>query len=242
MNQTRPVATRALLVAARSHACGPASLNSNEIRAHGGGPRLPLCVSQQTGTIPMQISSSTHGDIRILAVSGRIDLYSAGSFYDALVEAVGDAHADLVIDLSGVVRLTSAGMGGLVVAAKLQQAAGHAIRLCGMSSTIKKFLSGRGHDHLLRFEPTLENAIQVLSPAHGEGEAAEVQGMDGARTSSAPKSDNVDAEVAIDQTMQALPREDAQVFIHFGRLAPEGDGTDPRQTDYPAAARNLTGA
>lgn len=149
----------------------------------------------------MQVSSSTHGDIRILAVSGRIDLYSAGSFYDALVEAVGDAHADLVIDLSGVVRLTSAGMGGLVVAAKLQQAAGHSIRLCGMSSTIKKFLSGRGHDHLLRFEPTLEDAIKVLSPAHGEGEATMAQGMVSVRTSLAHPSDNADAEAGIDQIM-----------------------------------------
>ena len=133
-------------------------------------------------------------------------------------------------------------MRGLVVAAKLQQAAGHAIRLCGMSSTINKFLSGRGHDHLLRFEPTLEDAIKVLSPAHGEGEAAKAQGTDGVRTSSAPKSDNADAELAIDQILQALRREDAQVFIHFGCFAPEGDGTAPRQTDYPAAARNLTGA
>lgn len=190
----------------------------------------------------MQISVTTHRDIRILAVSGRIDLYSAGSFYDALVEAVGDAQADLVIDLTGVVLLTSAGLRGLVVVAKLQQSAGRAIRLCGVTAAIKTFLRGRGYDHLLRFEPTVEDAIKALSPAHGERVAVMAQGMVGVRTSSAHPLDNADAELEIDQIMQMLRRENAQFFIHFGRFAPEGNGADRLQTDCPVVCRHLTRA
>ncbi len=190
----------------------------------------------------MQISVTTRRDIRILEVSGRIDLYSARSFYDALVEAVEDAQADLVIDLTGVVRLTSAGLRGLVVAAKLQQSAGHAIRLCGMTAAIKKFLRGRGYDHLLKFEPTVEDAIKALSPAHGEGVAVMAQGMVGVRTSSAHPLDKADAELTIDQILRMLHHENAQFFIHFGRLAQEGDGADPRQTDCPATGGHLTRA
>lgn len=190
----------------------------------------------------MQISVTTRRDIRILAVSGRIDLYSAGSFYDALVEAVRDAQADLVIDLTGVVRLNSAGLRGLVVAAKLQQSAGHAERLCGASPTILSFLRGRGYDHLLRFEPTVEDAIKALSPAHGERMAVMAQGMVGVRTPSAHPLDNADAELAIDQIMQILRRENAQSFIHFGRLAPEGDGADRLQTNSPVVGQHLTRA
>jgi anti-anti-sigma factor len=190
----------------------------------------------------MQISVTTRHDIRVLAVSGRIDLYSAGSFHDALVEAVGDAQADLVIDLTGVVLLTSAGMRGLVVAAKLQQSAGHAVRLCGASPAIRSFLRGRGYDHLLRFEPTVEDAIKALSPAHGERVAVTAQGMVDVRTSSAHPSDNADAELATDQIMQMLRCENAQFFIHFGRLAPEGDGADRFQTDCPVVGQLLTRA
>ena len=190
----------------------------------------------------MQISVTTRRDIRILAVSGRIDLYSAGSFYDALVEAVGDAQADLVIDLTGVVRLTSAGMRGLVVAAKLQQSAGRAIRLCGATAAIKTFLRGRGYDHLLKFEPTIEDAIKALTPAHGEGVAVMTQGVVGVRTLSAHPSDTADAELTVDQILQALRRENAQFFLTSGRLAPEGDGADRLLTDCPVVCRHLTRA
>ena len=190
----------------------------------------------------MQISTSTHGDIRILAVSGRIDLYSAGSFYDALVEAVGDAQADLVIDLTGVVRLTSAGLRGLVVATKLQQSARHAVRLCGASPAIQSFLRGRGYDHLLSFEETVEDAIKALSPAHGKGVAVMAQGAVGVRPLSAHTLDKTDAELRVDQILQMLRRENAQFFIHFGRLAPEGDGAAPRQTDCPVVGQHLTRA
>lgn len=190
----------------------------------------------------MQISVTTRRDIRIVAVSGRIDLYSAGSFYDALVEAVGDAHADLIIDLAGVARLTSAGMRGLVVAAKLQQSAGHAIRLCGASAAIKKFLRGRGYNHLLRFEPTVEDAIKALSPEHCEDVAVMAQGVVGVCTLSAHPLDKADAELTVDQIQQMLHHENAQFSIHFGRLAPEGDGADRLQTDCSVVGRQLTRA
>lgn len=190
----------------------------------------------------MQISFTTNGDIRILAVSGRIDHYSAGSFYDALVEAVGDAQADLVIDLTGVVRLTSAGLRGLVVAAKLQQSAGHAVRICGATAAIKTFLRGRGYDNLLRFEPTVEGSIKALSPAHGKGAAVMAQGAVGVRPLSAHPLDSADAELTVDQILQMLRQENAQFFIHFGRLAAEGNGADLLQTDCPVVGRHLTRA
>ena len=188
----------------------------------------------------MQILVTTHRDIRIVAVSGRIDLYSAGSFYDALVEAVGDAQADLVIDLTGVVRLTSAGMRGLVVAAKLQQSAGHAIRICGATAAIKWFLRGRGYNHLLRFEPTVEDAIKTLSPANGERVADMAQGVVGVRPLSAHTLEKADAGLTVDLILQMLHHENAQFFTLSRRLAPEGDGADLLQTDCPAVGRHLT--
>ena len=190
----------------------------------------------------MQISVTTRRDIRILAVSGRIDLYSAGSFYDALVEAVGDTQADLVIDLTGVVRLTSAGMRGLVVVAKLQQSAGRSMRLCCATPAIESFLRGRGYDHLLRFEPTVEDAIKALSPELGAGIAVMAQGVVGVCALSAHPLDTADAELTVNQILQVLSRENAQFFIHFGRLAPEGDRADRLQTDCPVVCRHLTRA
>ena len=190
----------------------------------------------------MQISVTTHRDIRILAVSGRIDLYSAGSFYDALVEAVGDAQADLVIDLAGVFRLTGAGMRGLVVAAKLQQSARRAMRLCGANPAIESFLRGRGYDHLLRFEPTIEHAIKALSPALGAGIAVMAQGVVGVGALSPHPVDKDDPHLTVDHILKMLRHENAQFFIHFGRLAPERDRADRLQTDCPVIGQFLTPA
>ena len=232
MNQTRPVAARAPLTV------DPATLAEDPHPRFAELRENHVLIQLGEG----QISVTTRRDIRILAVSGRIDLHSAGSFYDALVEAVGGARADLVIDLTGVVRLTSAGMRGLVVAAKLQQSAGRAIRLCGVTAGIKTFLRGRGSDHLLRFEPTVEDAIKALSPPHGEGVAVMAQGVVRARTLSAHPLDMADAELTVDQILQMLRHENRQFSIHFGRLAAEGNGADRFQTDCPATGRHLTRA
>ncbi len=172
----------------------------------------------------MQISVTTRRDILILAVSGRIDLYSAGSFYDALIEAVGNAQADLVIDLTRVVHLTSAGMRGLVVVAKLQQSAGRAIRLCGVTAAIKTFLRGRGYDYLLRFEPTVEDAIKALSPAHGERVAVMAQDVVGVRPLTAHPLNKADAELTVDQILQMLRHENAQSSSISDALRRKGTG------------------
>lgn len=70
----------------------------------------------------MQISTEDHGDLLEMRIAGRLDNEWAGHLSDAIDEAVRQGSHAIVLDLSGVVYISSAGIGALVRAYKQFQA------------------------------------------------------------------------------------------------------------------------
>lgn len=116
----------------------------------------------------MKISVSTRDDIRIVSVSGNVGFATAGRLQDALVSAIAAGYRKLIVDTSGVGDVTPAGMRGLVVAAKLLRSTGGALRISGAFPAVEAFLRHRGYDHLLRFDPNVNDAIKTLSATSAE--------------------------------------------------------------------------
>ncbi|WP_243769841.1 STAS domain-containing protein [Amycolatopsis acidicola] len=69
----------------------------------------------QSGQI-VQVTVEKHGEAAVLAVSGDIDMVTAPEFEKALMAALRDRPERLVVDLSGVDFLGSAGLTALVAA------------------------------------------------------------------------------------------------------------------------------
>lgn len=70
----------------------------------------------------MQISTEDHGDLLEMRIAGRLDNEWAAHLTDAIDEAVRQGSHSIVLDLSGVVYISSAGIGALVRAYKQFQA------------------------------------------------------------------------------------------------------------------------
>lgn len=112
---------------------------------------------------PMHISITSIHDILIAELAGTLNCMAAGPVYDALVRHIDEETCRLVVDISGVNRLTRAGVRGLVAAAKLCVTHGGKMRICGADSSATMLLSNLGFRHILKLEPTVESAVMALS-------------------------------------------------------------------------------
>jgi anti-anti-sigma factor len=75
---------------------------------------LPTKGHPLPGTDPISTSVTRHNGVAVLAVSGEVDLSTAPAFEAAIAEALDPAPTALVVDLSGVDFLASAGLQTLV--------------------------------------------------------------------------------------------------------------------------------
>lgn len=108
------------------------------------------------------ISFTTLDEILLAELGGTLDSRAAGPVYDALVQRINESACRLIIDMSGVTRLTRAGVRGLVVAAKLCVTAGGKMRICGADPAASHLLDSLGFHHILRLEPSVETAMIAL--------------------------------------------------------------------------------
>ncbi|TNM58364.1 STAS domain-containing protein [Streptomyces sp. NP160] len=106
----------------------------------------------------MQIAAEKYdrGRFRVLAVSGEVDVYSAPSLKGLLVDVIDSTSASrgqdgsetptngVVLDLSGVPFMDSAGLGVLVGAQRRAHGAGLALRLAGGSAQLHRLLAMTG--------------------------------------------------------------------------------------------------
>jgi anti-anti-sigma factor len=118
----------------------------------------------------MRLSVSTLDGILIVRIAGAVDSHTAGRLYDVLVDCVGEGRKKLIVNLSGVERVTHAGVRGLVVAARLLNFKQGEMRICGAGGSVETFLRSLGFGSLLKFDPTLEASVALLS--RGTREAA----------------------------------------------------------------------
>jgi anti-anti-sigma factor len=79
-----------------------------------------------------------------VAVAGEVDVEAAPRLRDALVEAVADGE-QVVVDLSSVTFMDSAGLSALVVAHRVAEARGVRLRLRGVPPRVLTLIA-RGHD------------------------------------------------------------------------------------------------
>ncbi|MCD4685430.1 MAG: STAS domain-containing protein [Anaerolineae bacterium] len=99
-------------------------------------------------------------DIRIIEALGRIDSDAAPDFGTALDDVLNDGHAKLVLDLSGIEYISSAGLREIVRAFKLARAAGGDLRIANPSNPAMTVLELAGLDTALSIFPTRTAAAQ----------------------------------------------------------------------------------
>jgi anti-anti-sigma factor len=88
----------------------------------------------------LDIAQEQRGEVRILALTGRLDLDSAATLQLALEDLIGAGAAHVVLDLSALGYLSNAGAEVIVATADRLKAAG-SLRLCGLAPGLREVLA-----------------------------------------------------------------------------------------------------
>ncbi|MBY8976471.1 STAS domain-containing protein [Rhodobacteraceae bacterium NNCM2] len=110
--------------------------------------------------------TSTDGDAcKIVLVAGRVDHTNAAVFGAELEKATGelDGKSGMVVDLSGLEFITSAGLRGLIIAQKKLSGSGARLAISGLSGTVADVFRISRFDTLFPVADTADAASALVS-------------------------------------------------------------------------------
>ena len=111
----------------------------------------------------MELSEKQVDAAAILVVTGRIDMATADEFRDRLLAAL--SRGPVVIDFSGVDYISSAGLRGLMLAAKQSRSTGTKVAVAALQPVVLEIFQISRFDKLLPCHPSVDAALAAVRPA-----------------------------------------------------------------------------
>lgn len=103
---------------------------------------------------------AAQGKVTLVEVSGRIDSMNANELGEALSDAIAENNVHLVLDLSQVEYMSSAGLREMVAAFKSARRAAGDLRIAQPSERVREVLEMAGLDAIFQIFPTQAQAVQ----------------------------------------------------------------------------------
>jgi len=107
----------------------------------------------------MEINVSEMKRVQLFEVIGRVDSTNAGELGAALDKTVDEGRSNLVLDLSNVEYMSSAGLREMVRVLKRVKRGGGDLRLANPSDRVKEVLELAGLDTIFEIYPTQVEAV-----------------------------------------------------------------------------------
>lgn len=107
----------------------------------------------------IDINVEQRDQITLVAVSGRVDSMNANQFGEALSTQISDGNAHLVLDLSSVEYMSSAGLREIVTSLKKAKKASGDLRLAQPSQRVREVLEMAGLDTIFRIYGSQDDAV-----------------------------------------------------------------------------------
>ncbi|MFZ9853505.1 MAG: STAS domain-containing protein [Limisphaerales bacterium] len=111
----------------------------------------------------MEIQTSTSGVATVVTVTGKLDTVTAPAFESRIREVIGGGSVRLVLDLSGIEYISSAGLRGLLVMSKLLKEKQGKACLVGVKGNVRSVFEMSGFLTFFRAEETVEAAVAAMS-------------------------------------------------------------------------------
>lgn len=109
----------------------------------------------------MEISEEPVGDICVASVRGRLDGATSSAFAEKL-DALTTAHKKLLVDMSGVDFVTSAGLRAVLTIVKKTKFRGGALALCAVQPQVREILDITGLAPMMAIHPARADGLQAL--------------------------------------------------------------------------------
>lgn len=108
----------------------------------------------------MELEFSTHENADVVAVSGSIDALTAAELTDFLKSKINEGNPCLVLDLSGVDFMSSAGLRALLATLKESRGRGCDLRLAAIQPGTERVLKMSGFLRNIQSFPDVESALE----------------------------------------------------------------------------------
>ena len=107
----------------------------------------------------MEITSVQQNDVTIASVVGDLDAVTSAEATAYLGAEIDAGHAKLVVDMTGVTYLSSAGLRVILGATRQARSGGGDLRLAGAEGDIRRVLDMAGFSTLINTFPTAAEAL-----------------------------------------------------------------------------------
>lgn len=104
------------------------------------------------------------GDVTLGSVSGRVDLSNADTFKDSLSAALSQTKKALVLDLSELEYISSAGLRSLMIAFKAAKSQGKAFGLAALKPLVLEIFTISRFNLVFPLFDTVRDAIKAQAP------------------------------------------------------------------------------
>jgi stage II sporulation protein AA (anti-sigma F factor antagonist) len=101
--------------------------------------------------------------VSVIHPKGRLDSSTSPAFEKDLLERVNQGHASIVLDLSGLTFISSAGLRTILLLAKHMKNLGGRLALCALSKPVREVFDATRCDTLIDIFPSYEAAAAHLS-------------------------------------------------------------------------------
>lgn len=108
----------------------------------------------------MAIDREDRNGVAVVRLTGRLDATNSGELERLLVSIVLTPRSTVVVDLSGLRAMTSAGLRSLLVAAKRARGATSRIVLADIPASVRELLDASGFSALFETHASLDSALK----------------------------------------------------------------------------------
>ena len=110
--------------------------------------------------MPLEVELYSEDDVVVVAANGDINSSTAVIFGDAIKQAVDDsANANVVLDMSHVFYMSSAGLRDIIAGLKMAKRQGGDLHIAGVQGRLKPVFEMVGLDSLSIFYDSVDDAI-----------------------------------------------------------------------------------
>jgi len=99
------------------------------------------------------------GNAAVIAVQGRVDTLSASTVEQALTQWIDAGETQMILDLSQLEYISSAGLRTVLVVGKKAKASGVSLCCCALQGVVKKVFDVSGFSLVLPIYNTVEDAL-----------------------------------------------------------------------------------
>ena len=97
----------------------------------------------------MTVENSKMGQVLVLSPAGRLDAETSPGLQDQIMRHIDGGDTAILLDLTSLTYVSSAGLRAILVAAKKLQEIGGKFALCGMNEQIAEVFKVSGFDAIL---------------------------------------------------------------------------------------------